>query len=779
MSVSQDAKPDTVLHRLVQALRSAFVYNKQDQVAPAAVLWPDKDRWWEQLVGRLREELPVLTLGDYAPGERTGPAIWIRCMVDRALPEANWPTGTVPIVYLPGVSKQELRAVEECPPLLRPLAELQYRGTLFTQRNGRDWTVPAFIQSADGGLSIAAATDSATREAFRHALTKLADQTVESLRDAAPITAVFLNALMNPDAIHELLLWMCEPEGRMAAMTREQRSAFAATCKQQFGLDVEKDTPLSAASMLGERNGVWNQVWNRFIQAPGQYPKLPDLLRGAKPAKPKDLLYVRESWPQENEAEETELRAALMALENTTRDEAQARVLALEHAHAERRQWVWCKLGYCPLAQALGHLARLAHATNVPLAGTTADEIADAYATTGWQADASLIDALAAVQDPADVAAVKAASVALYRPWVTAGADAFQRAVLQDPPVSRATDVAADPRPGHCMLFADGLRLDVARRLADWLENKGLKTYLEWRIGPFPGVTDTAKPACSPVAHLLTAGVGWGTAAPDGRGPTSAASLRGEIERAGYQVLPDGATGDPSGAAWTECGLLDSYGHGDQWKLVRRIPEVVDEIGHRVRALLDAGWHDVQVLTDHGWLLLPGGLPKSELPEHLTELRKGRCARLKIQSSWSGPAVPWYWDPDVTVAVAPGIGCFEAGHEYAHGGLSPQECVLPVLTVSRPVAAGQPPSIAEIKWAGFRCRIATTGGFAGLRADLRTKPADASSSLAGGGKDLDADGRASLIVRDDDKAGAAAVVVLIAADGHVMAQTSTIVGDAD
>ena len=46
-------------------------------------------------------------------------------------------------------------------------------------------------------------------------------------------------------------------------------------------------------------------------------------------------------------------------------------------------------------------------------------------------------------------------------------------------------------------------------------------------------------------------------------------------------------------------------------------------------ALIAHGWRQVIVITDHGWLLLPDGLPKTELKEHLTEIRKGRCARLK------------------------------------------------------------------------------------------------------------------------------------------------------
>lgn len=37
-------------------------------------------------------------------------------------------------------------------------------------------------------------------------------------------------------------------------------------------------------------------------------------------------------------------------------------------------------------------------------------------------------------------------------------------------------------------------------------------------------------------------------------------------------------------------------------------------------------------LLDHSWLLLPGGLPQAELPDHLTEIRKGGWARLRTGS---------------------------------------------------------------------------------------------------------------------------------------------------
>jgi len=113
----------TVFDALLRALEKAAEYNRNDQVAPAAILWTDKDREWEPLVPRLRTHLPhFLTLGEYDPESRTGPAIWIRCMVGRTLPEADWPEEAVPIIYLPGVSRQEMRALEQCPKSLQRLA---------------------------------------------------------------------------------------------------------------------------------------------------------------------------------------------------------------------------------------------------------------------------------------------------------------------------------------------------------------------------------------------------------------------------------------------------------------------------------------------------------------------------------------------------------------------------------------------------------------------------------------------------------------------------------
>jgi hypothetical protein len=89
--------------------------------------------------------------------------------VNRTLTDVSPAEGIVPILYLPGVDRQQLRAASDCPEPWQPLVELQYRGTVWTQRNGRDWTVEAFLTS-DNALGLDVSLDLATRQAIQRAL---------------------------------------------------------------------------------------------------------------------------------------------------------------------------------------------------------------------------------------------------------------------------------------------------------------------------------------------------------------------------------------------------------------------------------------------------------------------------------------------------------------------------------------------------------------------------------------------------------------------------------
>lgn len=765
----------TLLTELISALRAAARYNAAAEAPPAAVLWTDGARMWEPLVPRLRAELPLLTLGAYDPAARTGPGIWLRCMVARTLPEADWPESEIPILYLPGVSKHDLRAVDECPPHLQLVAELQYRGSLFVQRSGRDWTIEAFLCSADGGLAVELMRGDATREALVHALPRLADEDVSTLRAEAPITAAKLNALLNPDAARAILRWMNDPTADRAARTDGEWEAFRGLCRQDYGFDPQADGEMCAAGLLGGREGAWSAVWSRFVEAPQRYPALPALLRRARPAAPGDLFRDPSSWPQDNEAAEAGLRQELLSLAGGDPAAARERIARAEEQHAARRDWVWADLDMAPLACALQPLAALARHAAAPLAGATPEEIAAAYAGGAWRADAEAMQALTVGGAPEDRDAIVAAVEAVYRPWLEQAAMAFQRAVADHPLAAQPATGSDEWTDGSCWLFVDGLRFDAGQALAGALEQAGACVERQWRLAALPTVTATAKIDVSPVAAAFGPGPEFDTRALSDGARANVEILRRELGRAGFQVLREGENGDPTGKAWTEAGDLDSIGHNAGWKLARQIPGALAEIAARVLALLRAGWAEVRIVTDHGWILVPRGLPKAELPEHLTEARKGRCARMKPLAATEHQTVPWRWDGDVRIAVAPGIGCYVAGREYEHGGLSPQECVTPVLRVC---AAGDSAaaSIASVRWTGLRCRVQVAGAHPGITADIRGRAADPATSLAAGPRQVDANGAASLVVPDDSRQGEAAFVVVVDASGAVLAQQHTTIG---
>ena len=783
-----EASSTTIFDALSASIRSAAVYNKDDVVPPTAVLWTDEKREFERLVPRLRLALPqLLVLGPYDPAIRTGPAIWLRCVLAGTLPDVSPSPDAIPILYLPGVGRPTLRATDECPPELRPLAELQYRGVFWSQQNGKDWTVSAFLQSEKGGLDLRLARDAGTQVAIRRALEKLADVPLADLRAKSttrPLDGHDFDALLVDDPVDDLLTWLADPTGVRARWQAEpgRWEALRSRCKGQYGFDPEKEGELVGAELLGlQAKPAWKGAWKRFSAAPSHYAGLVDLLRKAKP-KPKggDLLgkLADESWPQDNDAEEASLRQALHDLTKLPVPAARKRLRDLEHAHQPRRAWVWAKLGRAPLADALRHLKALADATDAPLTGASTEDVIRAYTAGGWTADMAVLDALAVVATGEDRAAVAAAVGHVYTPWLRNLAEQFQERVKMNPLPGRDISRLKEVPPGTCVFLADGLRYDLGQRLKGLLEAKGLMVQAHHHTAALPTVTPTAKPAVSPVAAKiagLTAGEEFcPSVAQDGKGLT-VDRFRKLLDEGGFQVLGGGEAGKPEGRGWTESGNLDQAGHQEGLNLARRVRELLAGLVERIEGLLDAGWQEVRVVTDHGWLLVPGGLPKTDLPKYLTATRWGRCAIVKPSATIDYPSFPWFWSEGVRVASPYGIDCFVAGKEYSHGGLSVQECVVPQLSIRRGATAGVSARIEAVRWSGLRCRVAVGGDFAGCSVDLRDKPADPASSLTGT-KPVGPDGNVALVVEDDGREGSSTILVLLDPAGVVVEKMPLVVG---
>ena len=203
--------PKTLLDTLQASMAAAL--RAPDGVAePAALLWTDADGQWRPLIQTLSKVIPQLyVLGPYAPDERQGPVIWLKCVVERTLPDVSPAPGVIPILYLPSISRQELRAGGDCPLDLQPLIELQYRGAVWHQRNGRDWTVDAFLVSEDGlGLDIA--KDSRTHGAILRSLPLLGPEPLAGLRGRR-LEADDFDRLAIGDPVRDLLSWISDADG--------------------------------------------------------------------------------------------------------------------------------------------------------------------------------------------------------------------------------------------------------------------------------------------------------------------------------------------------------------------------------------------------------------------------------------------------------------------------------------------------------------------------------------------------------------------------------------
>ena len=775
-----------VLDHLLKTIRDAAVFNPEVQVAPACILWPDRDRQWEAVIPVLQGELPqLMILGDYAPEKRIGPAIWLRCVIAGKDPDVSLSKNGTPIFYLPGGSRQDLRAIESCPDYLKPLAELQYRGVIWSQINAKDWTILAYLKSDQGGLGLDVAQDNDARNAMQLALNRLLDEDVALLKGKR-LDKDYFNTLLTGDPIRDLLQWLDQGDAFQARRGENEWKAFVEVCKSQLAFDPRNEGVLAGSARLANHEGPWHAVWERYCEAPQHYPNIPTEIR--KCAMPTVDLASDErthgGWPQWNDDQEKNLHNDLMALAKVPSHEARAKIKDLEKQHGHRRSLVWAELGEAPLARGLEHLATIAESTKSSLAAGSVDDLVAGYRSHGWRVDDGVIQALAQVDSPADFEAVTTAIRSVYLPWVEESARYLQKLVDGTSyPGGTCLTVKETPfSPGDCVLFVDGLRFDAGKRLVEYLDACGLEVSEESTWTALPSVTATGKPAVTPVRDRIRDVDGSPDFEPSvadtGQPLKGGYHLKRLLTDAGWSILERSADGDGQGMAWCEFGDIDHEGHDRGWKLAKHIDALILEIRDRIKGLLAAGWKRVRVVTDHGWLLLPGGLPKIDLPSALVESKWGRCASLKPGASTEERLYPWYWNPNQYFALADGVCCFRKGEEYTHGGLSLQECLTLQLTVTGGESAQAAVSIefTEVAWKGLRCTVAMDGNFSGLLLDVRSQAGNSLSSVVVGAKPLKDNGTASVVVEDEDMEGCEATVVLIDTNGSLVAQIATVIG---
>ena len=769
---------------VAHALREAAKYNADASTPPAAVFWPDPDRTWEPVIHLLQEAVPILVLGEYDTEKAQGPAIWTRAVL--ASPDSvELPSHLAEhndrnpwVIYMPGHGRSALSDVTSLESSVSPLAEVALRSNWWPSAHSHAaWTPHSFLGSKEGaGLDIA--SDSKTRAALASVLDRLLCEDVDELRRMGRLDASRLHSLVMTDSVRTLLEWIDDPEATKEALQGARWDAFLEACRSTYAFDPTKDGQLGAAGRLGAREGAWGNVWARFADNPRRYGNIPAALGMARPEG--DLFGGTDphpdSWPSWNREQEDLLRSALAAIDakgNLAETRAAVKELAAEHLR--REESVWGELGQAPVARAAGYVAELADLTATPAPAGELKSQADWYAAEGHKVDDLALRAIAAATTAADRDAVCRPLELIYDPWVEDAARTFQSAAVGGYKGETGLDVPA----GTCVVFVDALRFDLGQRLAKRL--RSLEVSVSPRLAAFPTVTPTGQPAVAPVRSSFGAGQAFDAADAQGRS-VKGTVFRAALADAGVQYLDwkAGETGDVNKIGWTQTNTIDALGHDHGHALADMLDQQLDLVAERIQALVAAGWRHVVVVTDHGFVMPAAPAQKVELPLALTEgdaARKPRVARLKVGAARPDfPIVDWTWGFSIEMVSAPGAAAFEAGTIYEHGGLSHQECVTPVIEITASAGDSGPAQIVGIRWTGQRCRIDFEPAEADVVAEVRLAPADGTSAV-GGPKSPSEPGEIKVLVDEEEAAeGTAAYVVLLSAEGAVVAQRQTTVG---
>lgn len=768
----------SLCNKIIESLKQASLHNGNTMVKPEVILWPDPDKQWSAIIPILQNKLGTLLIyGDYNADLLQGPAIWLKCMVSKTLPEAQWSEKQTPIIYLPGISKQDLKNITNAGLDLQPLVEYQYTGMTWLHENGKEWTILAFLQNIQVGLGLKVTTDNATKDALISALPRYFEDK-EVLYRKPIIDSDYLHSLIFPDVIPNIVKWISEGDQFLNTLTEEKRETFINICESKYDFIPDYKNIKEIVLKLGSQKNSWNVVWQYFSQAPSKHPKIIELLRLAKPDDLGNGIFSipEESWPQVNEENENLLRKELNLIPELSGKYLKDKLHQLESNHSKRRNWIWNELGQTPLVEALFHIHKMHSICESSFPSITIEEIKQYYIEKGYQADTHMRLSLATVNSLEDKDVVIKIIQHIYKPWLENLNTKFQNILSTD--FNSYTKQANGNFTEDLVLFVDALRFELAVEFCERLQKFSIDSELSSGWTATPTLTPTAKPFCSPLAELVNAQSNFTEFRPQLKNgkDLQTAVFRDALSEVGYTYVTSIKDIDIRKKIWMEIGDIDTKGHEDQSNMVKRIDELFEQFKETVLGAIDKGVTSIKVVTDHGWLLLPGGLPKQEILKDLTETRWGRCALMKEGAKTDLLHLPWHWNPSIYIAYAPGISFFKKNEEYAHGGISVQECLVPYIRIENKYKPSFTGKIKSSKWVNLTCRIETEDAPDGYKIDIRTKASDPSTTILQAKKPKELiEGKCSVMANDDYE-GMAAHIVLMTKNEIIVDKTTTEIG---
>lgn len=745
---------DSISSHLIQAIESIARYNSREEIRPNCILWTDGNREWEHLIEYLKLYFPnqILVLGDYEPDKNKGPGIWIRCVLAKMIPEVQLDESKTPIIYIPGFSREQMRAVESCPVELQPLAEYQYRGVFFTHENGRDWTLYSFLTNDKLGVGLRIKEDQQTKQAIKDTFRFLFQLEKTDLEGKILSASDFRNILI-PNPEREIIEWLCEGDSFLDNLSIEERNQLSNFAKENFKMELSNSNLVIARQMFLSEKENWKKIWVEFKKNKSQYPNMYDSLVEITP---QDLYVNNLNFPSEIKSADEKIGKEFVAISGLHRKEAEEKILTLYKANEQYSTSIWFDSNAFKNLIILSELKNLIVAIGeFKISSNDWKELSNSYFSEDYKIDIQVLEILKHTNTLSYNIVSKIVKT-FYQPWLETINKIFIDSIKKEE-IGKLNSPILDLENKTIRVFVDGLRMDYGRELVNRIEKeKNLKIDIQWRVSSFPSVTVSGKSLVQPLHQSLEGKVNSNEFTPfwkDKQTLFTKQSMESALVKAQYQELNSPEKPEGNAKGWIEIGNIDAKGHEHPSELAQRKLEFINEIWLQVSELLRLGWIKIEIVTDHGWLYMPGGLPKVNLPAHAVHTKWSRCAIMKEDIDSNYIKLPWTWNAETFVTYPTTINCFKEGEEYSHGGISLQEIIIPYITIYNSEMENTPVSqfrIVSKKWIGLRLVLrfenALEGYQIGIQNDLTGEKADSVSPY----KPISsADGEISLPANDE------------------------------
>ncbi len=335
----------------------------------------------------------------------------------------------------------------------------------------------------------------------------------------------------------------------------------------------------------------------------------------------------------------------------------------------------------------------------VDTAGTSksADALVSSYASTWYLLDGAYLRIRSQTAAEPSLARLREVADGTYFEYVRRVNDRFSEMVESSgawPPAGTALSrkPAWGSRKGRsAVIVTDALRLDVAHQVA---ERIGTTATIQTGMSTLPTTTPFGMTALLPVDAPVTVDPAGDSLIVEGVDLSGKGGrqtfLRRQLEAAGKRVtflevaelLQGSSIGDAELVVLFDYEL-DNQGHG-----VGSLPAYVDghvaRLARAVSRLHELGVTTVELATDHGFLHHPPHLTDSLGTPPVAAVQKHgqdrRYAVLKPDAPMVGlirlqsPIAP-----GLPLGFARGVRTLQKAKEYLHGGVSLQECVIPVI----------------------------------------------------------------------------------------------------